>query len=193
MSIMKYLKEELRPIYRGYIKNLYSYFMQCDKPIEIAKTIFVYLFEYMSGCVFLVNSSGVENRSVALLKARIKEKGLENHIKPIGAKENPIPYMAKADALLLPSRNEGKPMVVTESFIMGLVPVVTKYSSANEQIENGVDGLVFENSEEGLYKGLKDFISNPAKIEQLKNNVVSKNYGNENKISLFYDIINKLL
>lgn len=73
MSIMKYLKEELRPIYRGYIKNLYSYFMQCDKPIEIAKTIFVYLFEYMSGCVFLVNSSGVENRSVALLKARIKE------------------------------------------------------------------------------------------------------------------------
>ena len=127
------------------------------------------------------------------LKSRIKQKGLENHIKPIGAKENPIPYMAKADALLLPSRNEGKPMVVTESFIMGLVPVVTKYSSANEQIENGVDGLVFENSEEGLYKGLKDLISNPTKIEQLKNNVVSKNYGNENKISLFYDIINKLL
>ena len=126
------------------------------------------------------------------LKARIKEKGLENYIKPIGAKENPIPYMAKADALLLPSRNEGKPMVVTEAFIMGLVPVVTKYSSATEQINNKVDGLIFENSEDGLYDGLKEVITNPHMLQQLRNNVVSKDYGNENNISSFYELLNEL-
>lgn len=73
MSIMKYLQMELRPKYREYIKNLYSYFLKCDKPVEIAKTIFVYLFEYMTGCLYLVNSKGVENRSFTLLKFKVKE------------------------------------------------------------------------------------------------------------------------
>ena len=76
-------------------------------------------------------------------------------VQAIGLRENPIPYMAKADALLLPSRNEGKPMVVTESFIMGLVPIVTEYSSANEQIENGFDGLrkFFRNKSPVIFAG----------------------------------------
>ena len=35
-------------------------------------------------------------------------------------------------------------MVVTEGFIMGLVPLVTAYTSAKEQIRHGIDGLVFD-------------------------------------------------
>ena len=43
--------------------------------------------------------------------------------------------MKLCDVMLLPSRYEGKPMVVTEGYMMGLVPLVTRYTSAGEQIQ----------------------------------------------------------
>lgn len=127
------------------------------------------------------------------LKKRIEEKGLLSCVQAIGLRENPIPYMAKADALFLPSRNEGKPMVVTESLIMGLVPLVTEYSSSHEQIKDGFDGLIFENSENGIYEGLKRIFTNPNIIDCLKENVASKDYGNEKEISVFYDIMDSMI
>ena len=109
------------------------------------------------------------------------------------AYENPIPYLKKADCFLLPSRHEGKPMVITESFIMGLVPVVTEYTSAREQIKDGVDGLVFDNNEEALYEGLKKVVTNPKIIEELKNNVIKTDYGNEKEIAEFDKLADKLM
>jgi glycosyltransferase involved in cell wall biosynthesis len=76
---------------------------------------------------------------------------------------------------------------------MGLVPVVTEYTSAREQIEDGVDGLVFDNNEEALYEGLKKVINNPKIIEELKENVVKSDYGNEKEISEFDKLAEKLM
>lgn len=132
-------------------------------------------------------------RDMEKLKNMIEENGLTDVIYPIGLKENPIPYLKKADCFLLPSRHEGKPMVITESFIMGLVPVVTEYTSAHEQIDDGVDGLIFENNDEALYLGLKKVLNNPKLISELKKNVINKDYGNEKEISKFYSLTDKLL
>ncbi|MBE7046926.1 MAG: ChbG/HpnK family deacetylase [Ruminococcaceae bacterium] len=123
----------------------------------------------------------------------IKEYGLEEHIFPIGVKENPIPYLKKFDAFLLPSRHEGKPMVITEGFIMGLVPVVTEYTSAKEQIKDGYDGLVFDNNDEALYKGLKKLLEGPQVLNTLKENVISDDYGNQKEIKVFDELIKKLI
>jgi len=84
-------------------------------------------------------------------------------------------------------------MAVTESFIMGLVPVVTAYTSANEQIRNGVDGLVFENSDEGLYEGLRHLLEHPQIIDELKKNVANTDYGNEKEIEVFDKLIETLM
>ncbi|MBQ8526786.1 MAG: glycosyltransferase [Clostridia bacterium] len=127
------------------------------------------------------------------LKKMIAEYELQDCIYAIGERTNPIPYMKKFDALLLPSRYEGKPMVVTEGFIMGLVPVVTKYTSADEQIRDGVDGLVFDNNEEALYEGLKNLLQNPEVLKELKKTVDNTDYGNENEIIRFDELIDKLL
>ena len=83
--------------------------------------------------------------------------------------------------------------IITESFIMGLVPVVTEYTSAREQIADGVDGLVFDNNEEALYEGLKKVITNPKIIQELKSNVVKSDYGNEKDISEFDKLADKLM
>lgn len=84
-------------------------------------------------------------------------------------------------------------MVVTEAFIMGLVPVVTNYTSAHEQIKDGVDGIVFENNTEALYLGLKKLLKNPTVLEEMKKNILAADYGNEREIERFYKLTDQLL
>ena len=84
-------------------------------------------------------------------------------------------------------------MVITESFIMGVVPVVTAYTSAYEQIRTGVDGLVFENDDEALYQGLKKIIKNPEILDKMRNNIIKNDYGNEKEIAVFDRLAEELM
>ena len=127
------------------------------------------------------------------LRNMICNLGLEDIIFPIGVRENPIPYLKKFDCFLLPSRHEGKPMVITESFIMGVVPIVTEYTSAREQIKDGVDGLVFDNNEGALYEGIKKVITNPHILSEMRNNILNSDYGNEKEIAVFDNLVEKLM
>ena len=122
----------------------------------------------------------------------IAQYGLEDTIFPLGARENPIPYMKLCDVLLLPSRYEGKPMTVTEGFIMGLVPLVTRYTSAGEQIQNGVDGIIVENEEEALYRGLKSVIQRPGLLDGPRAYIRGRDYGNQWEIEKFDDLVEGL-
>lgn len=134
-----------------------------------------------------------KGRDADKLNEMIKEYALEDIIYPIGVRENPIPYMRMCDVLLLPSRHEGKPMAVTEGFIMGLVPVVTRYTSADEQIKNGVDGFVIDNNEEALYRGLKDILEHPERLDAMRGYICGHDYGNEKEIEKFDILVRKLL
>ena len=134
-----------------------------------------------------------DGRDMPRLREMIEKEALTGYIFPIGKRENPIPYMAKSDVFLLPSRHEGKPMAVTEAFIMGLVPVVTEYTSAKEQIRHNVDGLVFDNNTEALYQGLKALLENPEILDTLRENVKSTDYGNEKEISAFDTLVDELI
>ena len=134
-----------------------------------------------------------DGRDMEKFRAMIEEYSLTEVIYPIGLRQNPIPYLKKADCFLLPSRHEGKPMVITESFIMGVVPVVTEYTSAREQINDCVDGLVFDNNEEALYQGLKKVVTNPELLDELKQNILSKDYGNEKEIAVFDKLLETLM
>lgn len=122
----------------------------------------------------------------------IQKNNLHQVVFPIGMQENPLPYLKLADAFLLPSRNEGKPIVVTEAQILGLVPVVTNYTSATEQIESGVDGLILENTDEELYRGLKELLLHPERLEPLRNALRQRSYTNERDVSQFDAIIEAL-
>lgn len=126
------------------------------------------------------------------LHEMISISGLEKTVYDIGLRENPIPYVARCDVFFLPSRFEGKPMAVTEAQMAGTVPAVTRYASAEEQICNGVDGYIFDNSEEGIYRGLKEIILNPEKYKEMKDAVIKTDYGNESEIKIFDEIVAEL-
>ena len=112
------------------------------------------------------------------IKELIEEKGLENHIDMVGAKKNPYPYIANADVFLLPSFHEAAPMVIGECWALGVPIISTETSSAKEMVEDEKIGVVCDNSEDGIYIAVKDFLDGKINMDSLvglgKNSVNEK-------------------
>lgn len=113
------------------------------------------------------------------LKGMISKYNLGNYIELLGAYTNPYNIESKCDIFFLPSRYEGKPMAVTEALMLGLVPLVSEYKSAHEQVKDKYDGIICENSNDGIFKGLEFVVKHLNFIlTELKANVRSTDYTN---------------
>lgn len=113
------------------------------------------------------------------LKAMVDKFGLNNYVRVLGAYNNPLNIEAKCDIFFLPSRYEGKPMAVTEAQMLGLVPIVSNYASASEQVRNLYDGLIMENSDDGIYNGLDYMLHHLEDVlGKYKANVANTDYSN---------------
>lgn len=108
-----------------------------------------------------------------------------------GKFNNPMPLVAQCDIFFLPSYYEGKPMAVTEAQMLGVVPFVTQYPSAPEQINNEYDGVIMQNSEEGIYKALKELCLNSYDLDRMKKNVQNMSFTNDNSMSIIENLIYK--
>ena len=116
---------------------------------------------------------------------------LENHIELLGAYTNPYNIESKCDIFFLPSRYEGKPMAVTEALMLGLVPLVSEYKSAHEQIKDKYDGIICENSDEGIFKGLEFVVKHlNLVLTELKENVKSTDYTNLDEFKRIEQLLN---
>ena len=80
-------------------------------------------------------------------------------------------------------------MAVTEAQMLGVPPFVTNYASASEQIENGVDGIIVDNSEEGLFDGFVQLLQGKINVKDLQNNVRKRNYSNLKELRKVYEFI----
>ncbi len=111
-------------------------------------------------------------------RAMIEQAGLSDCMAAIGNRMNPLPFVKAADVFCLLSRYEGKPMVITESMILGTPPFVTRYLSASEQIQSGVEGVIVENGDDTMFEVLNDYIQRPAAIQEMKAFLTSQDYSN---------------
>ena len=76
------------------------------------------------------------------IENKIKEAGLEQDVILLGLKENPYPYMARADVYVQTSSFEGFGLTIAEAKIL-LKPVVsTDFDIVYDQIEDGRNGLI---------------------------------------------------
>lgn len=103
----------------------------------------------------------------------IKEKKLNNVIL-LGAKKNPYPYFKISDSFLLSSQFEGYPVVFVESEILRLPIITTNVSDSKKDID-GIFGQVVENSEKGVYRGMKNFLEKGLKTEKFDSEKFNKN------------------
>ena len=87
-----------------------------------------------------------------------------NNVKLLGFKENPYKYIKQGDLFVCSSKNEGFSLVIAEAMILGLPVISTDCAGPNELLNFGEYGLMVENSEEQLYKGLKSLIGDDEKL-----------------------------
>lgn len=115
----------------------------------------------------------------------IKENNLTDTFHLLGYKDNPYKYVAKCDLYVCSSYREGFSTAVTESLIVGTPVISTLCSGAQELLGyNNEYGLVVENSEEGIYKGLKKLLSDKDLLNYYKSKAKErgKRFNKENTI-----------
>lgn len=111
-----------------------------------------------------------------------------------GFTDNPYPYVKNADFYILSSRYEGFPTVLFEAITLKKKIIATDVSGVHEMLQEGKLGLIVENSEEGIYFGMKKALQNPESFEHFQENlqVYKKPFTLENSVNSIIKIIDDL-
>ncbi|QWH62076.1 glycosyltransferase [Bacillus mycoides] len=125
----------------------------------------------------------------AELKLLIDKLGLQDEFVLLGKKINPYPYIKACDIYVQPSRYEGKAVTVREAQIIKKPVLITNFSTAKSQLENGVDGYICPMGIKGIVEGIKKMIDDVEFRSEIVNNVSQKNYGNEIEVEKIYRLI----
>ncbi|MHA3044487.1 glycosyltransferase [Riemerella anatipestifer] len=89
------------------------------------------------------------------------ELGVDDTVDMLGFTDNPYPYFKNADFYILSSRYEGYPTVLFEAITLRKNIIATDVSGVREMLLDGDLGLIVDNSEEGIYHGVKKALTNP--------------------------------
>ncbi|PFS63112.1 glycosyl transferase [Bacillus cereus] len=122
----------------------------------------------------------------AELRKLLAELNLEKHFFLLGKKTNPYPYIKACDIYVQPSRYEGKAVTVREAQIIGKPVLITNFSTAKSQVQDGIDGLITEMGIDGVVNGIKRLIEDKELREALIENTLKGEYGNRNEINKLY-------
>ena len=123
-----------------------------------------------------------------------KDLGVTESSTLFGFTNNPYPHLKEADFYILSSRYEGFPTVLFEAITLKKKIIATDVSGVKEMLEDGKLGLIVENSEDGIYEGMKKALQNPESFEkyeeQLENYEMPFNL--ENSVNSIVKIIDEL-
>ena len=113
--------------------------------------------------LWIVGGGGDEEK----LKSTVSQKNLSN-VKLLGQQSNPYKYIKQADLYVCSSLYEGYNLTVAEALLLDVPVLSTKCTGPCEILDGGRYGILVENSEEGLYQGVKDLLENPDKLTYYK-------------------------
>jgi len=106
------------------------------------------------------------------LETLIAENDLKDHVILDGSKTNPYPYMKYADLFVHPSYVESQGLTVLEAMALDVPCVVTKSRGPCEFIEDGVNGLLTEQSPESLTEKVLSILTDKTLFQSIKENTV---------------------
>lgn len=135
-----------------------------------------------------------DGRDFDIINNLRKELQIENTAEMLGFTENPYPYFKRADFFVLSSRYEGFPTVLFEAITLKKNIVATDVSGVREMLEDGKLGLIIENSEEGIYEGMKKALVESKIFEAYQNELqhYEMPFNLENSIYKICKIIDEL-
>lgn len=157
-------KEKINLISVGRIHNMKGY----DRLVHVMNRL--NKEKLLDGVILRIIGDGPD---FELVKNLVDGYNLNDKVHLMGRMRNPFSYVKSSDAFLMCSRYEPFGLVVLESMILG-VPVISTNVASIKEIMDEKYGMIVENSEEGLYKGIKQLIKNKKDFNLYKKNL--KNY-----------------
>lgn len=124
-----------------------------------------------------------------LIKDKIQEYDMSDHVIILGKKENPYPYIKACDYYIQPSRYEGKAVTVREAQILCKPVIITDYPTSKSQIDNGVDGVIVPMDNEKCAQGIIDFIKNKSLQQKIVQYLQEHDYSNASEVEKIYQLM----
>jgi glycosyltransferase involved in cell wall biosynthesis len=118
----------------------------------------------------LIVGDGYDFENIKKLKSELK---VDDTATLLGFTNNPYPYFKKADFYVLSSRYEGFPTVLFEAITLKKNIISTEVSGAAEMLDNGSLGMMVDNDEDGIYKGMRTALEHPFTFEYFQRNLES--------------------
>lgn len=123
------------------------------------------------------------------LTGLIKKYRLEDHFILLGLKSNPYPYIKQADIYAQTSKFEGKSIAIDEAKILNKPIVVTNFSTAKDQINHGLNGMIVEMNADAIAEGIEGLIENKELKNKLISNLSNEKLGTEQEINKLYILV----
>lgn len=109
-----------------------------------------------------------------LLEQFIEENGLQKDVSMLGYQTNPYKYIAKSDLFVCSSHSEGFSTAVTESLIVGTPVCTVDVSGMREILGESEYGMIVENNESALFKGIEKMIVQPEELEHYREKAIQR-------------------
>lgn len=131
---------------------------------------------------------GYDFENIKTLKSQL---GVEATAEMLGFTDNPYPHFKTADFYILSSRYEGYPTVLFEAITLKKNIIATNVSGVREMLNDGELGLIVDNSEEGIYEGMKKALTEPQFFEQYQEKLKDYEmpFSLENSVNKIMEII----
>lgn len=125
----------------------------------------------------------------ALVRQRIAESEMQDHVILLGKRDNPYPYIKACDLYIQPSRYEGKSITVREAQILCKPVVITDYPTAKSQVINGVDGVIVPMPIDACADGIGVVLRDESLRKRLCSYLQSHDYGNMTEVEKIYSLL----
>lgn len=177
-SLIKYEPGKLNAVLVGRIHPVKGY----DRFLNVVKRLYDEGFKDK----LVINVIG-DGPDLEKVKAVNNEFDLNVHF--WGKMDNPYKEIKNMDLLILPSLYEAFGLVALEALILKVPVLSTKTAATEKIVSNNINGIVTENSDEGLYNGMKDLLINCDKIKEFKNNLKNYSYDIDEEIKKIKNVL----
>ena len=146
--------------------------------------------DLFNDCFLTIVGDGPEKIFLNELKHNLM---LDDCVNLAGNQTNPYAFVASADLYISAARVEPFGLVMVEALILGVPVLAVKTSATSVIIDNGKNGIITNNSTDGLYSALKEILQNKNKINELKSNAKKYDYQktNDETIKIIDNILSK--
>jgi glycosyltransferase involved in cell wall biosynthesis len=126
------------------------------------------------------------------LEQLIIDFNLQNNFFLLGVKANPYPYIKQATIYVQPSRYEGKSIAIDEAKILGKPIVVTNFTTAKDQINHSINGIISNANPIHLAQDIHSVLNDKNLQNKLSLSLKNEVHDNSNEeIAKFYSLINE--